>query len=30
MRNKTNVVQVKTKYVVNDKKVQCFLTYEID
>ena len=30
MRNKTNVVHVKTKYVVNDKKVQCFLTYEID
>lgn len=30
MRNKTNVVYVKTKYVVNDKKVQCFLTYEID
>ena len=30
MRNKTNVVHVKTKYVVNDKKIQCFLTYEID
>ena len=30
MRNKTNVDYVKTKYVVNGKKTQCFLTYEIN